>query len=485
MWRHSSKINSMDHRETIASTWSLCPVCLKRVPAERVRQGRMIFLEKECPEHGAFSTVIWRGYYDFARRAASSGELFTAEPECPDRCGLCDDHQQKTCCTLLNVTDNCNLGCLFCLADQRNGSTDPPLERVKESLERLVVKGRTLVQLSGGEPATRDDLPDIVAAARKAGARYVQLNSNGIRLGEEPDYVKRLADAGLSFLFLQYDGTDDQINLKLRGRSLIEIKQQAISNCADHGIGVTLVQTLVRGVNLNNIGELIRYAVTASPAVRGIHFQPVSYFGRIPAMPDDNDRITMDELLCEIERQTGGMVGADYLRPSCCDHPLCKFHGDFVVTPDNNLMPLHKEPAAGIASCAVQPPGALSFAEPAPGKHPSADPASGNTSCAEPAATADMDNRRLQVAADRNREFIGRRWSRPQGAAEAVPPSGDMHDMDYFLWRAKNYGFTITSMMFQDAGNIDLDRLRKCGFHVWDNGRLIPFCANYLTPWQR
>jgi uncharacterized radical SAM superfamily Fe-S cluster-containing enzyme len=171
-----------------------------------------------------------------------------------------------------------------------------------------MVAGKSLVQLSGGEPTTRADLPDIVRAARQAGAKYVQLNTNGVRLGSDPEYVKALADAGLSFVFMQFDGTDDSINVKLRNRPLLEAKKRAIENCAAFNLGVTLVPTLVRGVNTNNIGDIIRFAVNSSPAVRGVHFQPVSFFGRVPRLPSDDDRFTLDELVHEISLQTGGSI---------------------------------------------------------------------------------------------------------------------------------------------------------------------------------
>ena len=346
----------------------------------------------------------------------------------------------------------------------------------------------------------RDDLPEIVAYAKQVGCKYVQLNSNGLRLAEDEAFVKRLADAGLSFVFMQFDGVDDAVYEKLRRRPMLEVKKRAIEQCGRYGIGVTLVPVIVPGVNTEQIGDIIRFAIQRSPYVRGVHFQPVSYFGRIPELPADDDRYTLDELLEAVVSQSGGLIKEEQIAPSCCDHPMCGFHGDFIVMPGDKLMPLtnysgktETEPEGEGCCCGPDP-------------------------------------------AEKNREFVGRRWERrdleetcccgekqPESEAcccgesqpekescccdanadaylleKAQPEPGncccggtqpepesccceeesvDITNMEDFLKRAKSHGFTITSMAFQDAGNLDIERLRQCSLHVYKDGEKIPFCA--------
>lgn len=439
--------------KTLRSTKSVCPVCLRQIPARKVRKAEGIFLEKECPEHGAFSAVVWREREDFESWTGVLPEVQEHEnPHCPSGCGLCPDHQRDTCCVLLEVTDRCNLGCTYCFANNGHGA-DPALEEIKEQLRELVVPGQTLVQLSGGEPTVREDLPEIVAYAREIGCKYVQLNTNGLRLAEDPKYVRRLGAAGLSFVFLQFDGTDDRVWEKLRGRPLRAIKEQAIANCDACDIGVTLVPTLVPGVNIQEIGSILRYGVEHSPAVRGVHFQPVSFLGHMPAVPLDEDRFTLDELLEEIGKQFGEDVPAESLAPSACDHPLCGFHGDFIVMPEGRLVALTKRHVVQGGCCCGTPP---------------------------------------ENPAEKNREFVGRRWLRRREASggECCPEepwesccdtAPDITSLEGFLGRAKSHGFTITAMAFQDAGTLDVERLRQCSLHVYRDGRHIPFCAYYLT----
>jgi uncharacterized radical SAM superfamily Fe-S cluster-containing enzyme len=418
----------------VRQTYSVCPVCLKRLPAEIIKRGQEYFLEKECSNHGRFSTVVWRGENFFYNSPSESEDALT---NCPEACGLCPSHLQKTCCVLVEVTQRCNLNCTYCFAKSGGDSIDPSLEELSASFKQLVKDGRTFIQLSGGEPTLRDDLPEIVSAAKRAGCENIQLNSNGIRLGEDRNYTKALAQAGLSFVFMQFDGTDDAIYEKLRGRPLFAQKQSAIEACSEEWIGVTLVPTIVPGVNDRHIGEILNFAFDSSPAVRGVHFQPVSYFGRCPEQPCDEDRITLPEILTAIEQQTSGKIHVSDFVPSGCDHPRCGFHGDFMVMPDGIMALSHKK--------------------------------EGGSCCQE--------NAHLK-----NRNFVARRWKRtPAPLRQICYSSNDIMEMDVFLDRIKSHGFTITGMAFQDAYTLDLERLRQCSLHVYRNGKIIPFCATYLT----
>jgi 7,8-dihydro-6-hydroxymethylpterin dimethyltransferase len=434
--------------EILRHTFSVCPVCMRRVPACLKARNSDIYLEKRCEEHGEFSTIVWRGEPILADWVGDVPEIAVDEGSaCPDACGLCPEHRQDTCCILLEVTRRCNLACSHCFAESsfaRPGD-DPPLARVQAWITDIAGKGKTFLQLSGGEPTLRDDLPDIIRFAKRAGCEYVQLNSNGLRLAEDPDYVESLAKAGLSFVFLQFDGTTDTIYTRLRGQALLNTKLQAIEQCGLRNIGVTLVPTLVPGVNVQDIGAIIRLAVERSPLVRGVHFQPVSYFGRYPQAPDDALRVTLPEVLRAIFEQAGDSVPVNSIAPSHCDHARCGFHGAYIVTPEG-------------LKALIRP---------------------GSAGCCRP------------VPAEKNRRFVGARWQRPasQGCAGNDKPgtSGgttepcDLSSLDGFFQRMRSHAFTLSAMAFQDAYTLDLERLCQCSLHVYADGAVRPFCAHYLT----
>lgn len=435
--------------ETIRATFSVCPICLKRIKARLKTDGTVVRLVKQCDEHGEFSCVVWRGEPGLLKWMSFTPEM--KEPVgCPSSCGLCSEHIQSTCCLLLELTSRCNLECPHCFAESSATTLkpDPSLEVVKKWVSEIAATGRAFLQLSGGEPTLRDDLPQIIRHAKESGCEYVQLNSNGLRLAEDEAYVAALAQAGLSFVFMQFDGTNDDIYTKLRGRKLLETKLMAIDICGRHNIGVTLVPTVVPGVNDCDIGNIIRLAVERSPLVRGVHFQPISYFGRYPLPPQDASRITLPEVLAGIYEQTGDLVPNGSLAASSCDHPRCGFHGAYIKMPDATLKAFTKAKEGG---CCPTP-----------------------------------------LPAENNRHFVGLRWQRPNesccGNKASIPMLSnrvdkvldDINTLDGFLARAKSHSFTISAMAFQDAYTLDLERLRQCSLHVFDNGRKVPFCAYYI-----
>ena len=152
------------------------------------------------------------------------------------------------------------------------------------------------------------------------GFPYIQLNTNGKRLAEDRPYVKALKEAGLSSVFMQFDGLSDHIYLKTRGQKLLRVKEQAINNCADEDLGVVLVMTVVPKVNDHQVGDIIKFAVERRPHVRGIHFQPVSYFGRFPAAGGRTG--SSPSLFAYVESQTNQTIRRNpsfsCYRPSIC-----------------------------------------------------------------------------------------------------------------------------------------------------------------------
>ena len=417
----------------IRMTRSVCPVCLQNLPAAICREddGR-VFLEKTCPDHGGFRTLVWQGKMDFESWLLSEPPMADGEGlRCPGDCGLCCNHQAGSCCVLLEVTRRCNLRCRFCFADGGAAEDDPSAEKLEAAIADIVRQcGPVLLQLSGGEPTLRDDLPRLVRFAKAAGCGAVQLNTNGLRLAEDPDYAARLAEAGLDIVFLQFDGTDDEIYQTLRGAPLLKEKTEAIRVCDALRLGVTLVPTVVPGVNDRAVGEIVRFAADHVPAVRGVHFQPVSYFGRHDAAPET--RYTLDRLMADLSAQAG--IPADAYLPSRCDHPLCGFHASFLLEPDGSLRPLARFQHAS----------------------------------------------RARGGAQDNRAYVASHWRRAPD--EPAPDLSNDMDFDVFLYRLRQRSLTLSAMAFQDAMNLNVERLRQCTLHVYDNGRILPFCAKYLTP---
>lgn len=432
-------------------TESVCPVCLQRIPANRVAYGEDVYLEKDCPQHGFFRTIIWRGSPSFSswvrpKLPSHPQTPFTnIERGCPHDCGLCPDHRQQPCCVLLDVTQACDLGCPICFADagKRNPENEPTIADIETWYKNLLLAGGPFnIQFSGGEPSLRDDLPEIIALGKSLGYSFFQLNTNGLRIARDISYLQKLKDAGLCTVYLQFDGTNDEIYQTIRGKALFQEKQQVLENCAKVGLGVVLVPTLVPGVNSQNIGEILRFGMDHSPTVRGVHFQPISYIGRYPTPPQDQNRFTLPEVISAIEEQSQGQIKKESFVPPGGENALCSFHANFILLPNGELKALTHHGSA----CCCQTP--------------------------EPAAEG----------ARKSRLVTARHWSAPITENRTPGDIKVLSAWDDLLARATTYKFSISGMVFQDAWNLDLERLKDCYImQMSREARVIPFCAYNLT----
>lgn len=439
----------MSKTEILAQTRSVCPVCFKVIDAHKVERRGEVFLEKTCPEHGFFSTLIWRGnnpsYSDWNSPDEPNTLPFhhtETKLGCPLDCGLCPEHTALTCTVLFEVTERCNLGCPVCFARSELGpKPDISLNEIKRVFERIIESGGPYpLELSGGEPTVRKDLPEIVALAKAMGFPHVQINTNGLRIAEDKEYLLALKDAGTDLIYLQVDGVSDEVYRIIRGRNLTEMKRKVLENCATTKIGVQLVPTIIRGVNDNEMGGIIELAKEFIPTVKGVHFQPVSYFGRYSPMPVNESRMTIPDVLHGLTVQTGGEVATEHFLPRHKHDAHCGFSAFYILGEDGHLSATtHFDPT-----------------------HP-------------------RIRRNEKTPAEHVREFIINKSRYVEEDADECECMRAVH-MAKALARARQYSLSISGMPFMDAWTLDLERLRNCCVHVArTDGRMIPFCANYLT----
>lgn len=287
-------------------TISLCNTCHRRVSAKIIFENDKVYLTKNCREHGFQKTMIADDieFYKNIRNYNKASE-YTLKPHtdtnygCPMDCGLCADHEQHSCLTLIEITDRCNLTCPTCYASSSpTHGRHRTLEEVKEMIN-IIVRSEgepDVVQLSGGEPTLHPDFFEILDYCKQQPIKHLMVNTNGIRIANDEGFAEKLATYLPDFeIYLQFDSFQKEVLESMRGKDLREIRNRAIAKLNDLNLSTTLVVTLQKGLNDSEIGEIIEYALKQK-CVRGVTFQPTSSSGRLVNFNPENEKITNSEV---------------------------------------------------------------------------------------------------------------------------------------------------------------------------------------------
>jgi uncharacterized radical SAM superfamily Fe-S cluster-containing enzyme len=411
--------------KTIRTTESVCPHCLGRAPATVYEKEGEVWMAKTCPEHGRFDVYLWP---DVERYKWFYGHTFpriSREPQtervhgCPRDCGLCPGHARRITLPEIEVSWRCNLACPVCFMSDDCVPPDPSLEeiaRMVETIRDYDGPGFPL-QITGGEPTIRTDLPGIIEMAVNLGAEAVELNTNGLIIGSDIQYLRALKEAGLTNVYLQFDGLDPETTKALRGRDVLWDKLRAIENCRREKIPVMLSVTLVAGVNDWELGGLIRFAWNNLDVIGGLALQPAFVSGRFEI--ERPRRLGVLDVARLIERQTGGRIRETDFWPVGSSHPLC--YGSTYLLPEKGGF---------------------------------------------------VPSTRHLTEEEYRRNFCA---SSPQGAVFMDLAANGA------LSRPPAPGLPILIMEYMDAWTMDLERARECNLAVsLSEGTSIPFCVYHL-----
>lgn len=469
--------------EVLEETESVCPECFKQgkiktIPAQAVEEDGKIYLEKECEEHGEFKDIYWDDVelYKKAMEHHSTGVGVTNPQvegaDCPDDCGLCSRHKSQSVLTNLFVTNRCDLRCSYCFANAgaQGFVYEPSIEQLRGQMLQVrneePVPGKAL-QITGGEPTARDDLVDIVKLAKDLGFVHVQVNTNGIRLGDDPELARELRDAGTNVIYMSFDGVSEDTN------PWFEQNKKAIENMREAGLGVVLVPVVINEFNDHELGEIIEFAKENVDIVRGVNFQPVSFVGRIKNLSEEKrerERISYSEMIKKAEEQLDGKIKAEdwYTVPfvlpiskliesltgepqvefTC--HPSCG-GATYAFIEDGELVPI---------TDFVDVEGLVDFIEKQSEK------------------SGFLKNARVSFSLLKNLSDYIDDEKAPEGLQVKdllkTAVTGDSYDD---LGKFHMNSLYIGSMWFQDVWNLNISRLERCVIHYATPEGVIPFCA--------
>lgn len=308
-------------------TISLCNVCLKRIDAKIIFEDSKVFMLKTCADHGFQKVLIATDveYYKNIRNYNKPGEMplhFNTARHygCPYDCGLCTDHEQHSCLTVVEITDRCNLSCPTCYAmSSPYYGRHRTLEEVEKMLDIVVANEGTpdVVQLSGGEPTIHPDFFAILDVAKTKPIRHLMVNTNGIRIAKDKAFTQRLAAYMPDFeIYLQFDSFKPGTLEQMRGKDLTDVRMKALEHLNEFNLSTTLVVTLQKGLNDDEIGKILDFALK-QPCVRGVTFQPTQSTGRLEHFDPATDRITLTDVRQKILEQSAVFQPNDLIPVPC------------------------------------------------------------------------------------------------------------------------------------------------------------------------
>jgi len=461
----------------LKETKSICPECHTVLPARIFEDNGMVMMSKSCPVHGGYEDVYWSDFEQWNRVKTYStvGDgLENPRTEtsrgCPYDCGICPNHKSHTILSIIDVTNRCNLKCPICFANASAAGYvyQPSFEEICRMIDNLAANRPVSVkalQLSGGEPTLRDDLPEIISYAHTAGIHHVEVNTNGIRIANDPGFLGRVMESYVSSFYLQFDGVTNEPYKITRGVDLLPTKLKAIDNLRARGHDSTiLVVTLVRGVNDNQLGRIIDFAASNHDTIRCVNVQPVSITGRIDRNKLADYRITIPDFMRLVEEQTNGQVRRSDFFPVPSVVPFAKAVGalkgkrfpeftmhehcgmaTFVFVEDGELVPITRYANVDAFMNTMTEVAALAQA--------------GKTVRAKMKMLESLKHLRLKVLGPLVTGVM------KEGSYEA-------------LGRLMRSIIMIGGMHFMDGYNFDLERVERCGIHyAIPDGRIIPFCT--------
>jgi len=319
----------------LKKTISVCPECfkageIKKIDAQIIEENGKVWMKKKCPIHGVFKSIYFSSpalYRKWMRYQADGKGVKNVEiKSLPDPSFLYPKHFSQTVLTNLMVTNRCNLRCSYCFmnAGAAGYIYEPSLEMLKKMMQAVRLEKPVpskALQITGGEPTIRDDLIKIIKIAKNMGFVHIQLNTNGIRLSEEPEYCQKIKKAGVNTIYMSFDGVSKQTN------PWIEENKRAIENLRKAGIGVVLVPTVIADSNLQEVGEIVKYAIENIDVVRGVNFQPISFCGRAGFVPNEvrrRKRVDYVKLFEVLENSFDGQITRDDFYPVPFVYPISK-----------------------------------------------------------------------------------------------------------------------------------------------------------------
>ncbi len=476
-------------------TLSVCPVCKKVIPATIYEENGKVMYKKTCPEHGEFIDVYFGDVEAYLRLEKWAVDGIGVEDPVaevydgfPPECEGCPTHYSHTSLANVDLTNRCNLKCPICFANANAAGYvyEPDLETVRQMLVDLREERPVptpAVQFAGGEPTIYPHFLEAVRMAKELGFAQIQVATNGIRLARDPNFAQAMLDAGMHTIYLQFDGFKEETYIKARNRPMfLKDKLLAIEharNTKPKPLSTVLVPVIVKGINDDEVGKIVKFALENLDVIRAVNFQPVSFSGRINQNERIRGRYTTGDLMRDLAEQTEFIDGPEDFFPIPAGAILSELVSQIMKDPK---VAFTSHPACGAAAYLIR------------------DKEGKVTSIAKFIDVDGLLEDVKDLVESGELEKVGKlrgalkaynvfkrhfdKEKAPKGLnilsmIKGVLMKGNKASLGEFHWRT----LFIGSMHFQDLYNYDIARIKRCVIHyTTPDHRIIPFCSYNTGP---
>ena len=318
----------------LEKTSSVCPACyqegkIHKIDAKIVEENNKVYITKTCKKHGSFKDIYFGDadlYNKWIKYKVTGKPAPDVKTKIFDEPALYSEHQSQSVLTNLLVTNRCDLRCSYCFMNA--GASGRVYEPTIETIRELMIQARNerpmgskAIQITGGEPTIREDILDIVKMAKEVGFSHIQVNTNGMKLAESVEFCQALKDASVNTVYMSFDGVTKETN------PWIEKNKKAIENLRKTNLKCVLVPVLIGGKNLHETGKIVRFALENMDIIRGVNFQPISFCGRVTKIKDEKrekQRVDYVMMMEAIEKEFDGQISRDDFYPVPFVFPISK-----------------------------------------------------------------------------------------------------------------------------------------------------------------
>src|ERR671916_121749 len=318
-------------------TDSLCPTCVREarqeildgkrdykilltekigeIKATILERDGQILMVKDCPLHGHFEDVMAMdpAFFKHLEESFPGSDIRAHNDEKLHNHGSSTIKYGRGSVLTVDLTNRCNMMCDPCFMDanQVGFVHELSFDDIKEILDNAITikpRRQMSVQFSGGEPTISPHFLESIRYSRKVGYNSVQCATNGIEFAKSKEFCKEAAAAGLRYVYLQFDGIGNDANSHRQVGNLFDVKMRAINNLHEAGVEIVLVTTLVNGINNDQVGSIIRFALDNPKKIAFLSFQPVSFTGRDEEITEQRrlqQRYTLSHLAHDVKKQVG------------------------------------------------------------------------------------------------------------------------------------------------------------------------------------